>query len=113
MRRLSPTWRPGFLKSDPCCALSRPGGGWASGWVSCKGTRQNSLHEAGKLRCARPGARQGACALSCHQRVAVNAHGYLRFTRDVDLVIQLDPDNVIAAFRAMEGIGYRDKGRTV
>jgi hypothetical protein len=35
--------------------------------------------------------------------LAVNAHGYLRFTRDVDLVIQLDPDNVIAAFRAMEG----------
>ena len=39
--------------------------------------------------------------------LAVNAHGYLRFTRDVDLVIQLDPDNIIAAFRAMEGIGYR------
>ena len=33
--------------------------------------------------------------------LAVNAHGYLRFTRDVDLVIQLDPDNVIAAFRAL------------
>ena len=45
--------------------------------------------------------------------LAVNAHGYLRFTRDVGLVIQLDPDNVIAAFRAMEGIGYRDKGMTV
>ena len=41
--------------------------------------------------------------------LAVNAHGYLRFTRDVDLVIQLDPDNVIAAFRAMEGIGYRPR----
>src|SRR5947208_13754502 len=33
--------------------------------------------------------------------LAVNAHGYLPFTRDVDLVIQLDPDNVIAAFRAL------------
>ena len=35
--------------------------------------------------------------------LAVNAHGYLRFTRDIDLVIQLDPDNVTSAFRAMEG----------
>lgn len=39
--------------------------------------------------------------------LAVNAHGYLRFTRDVDLVVQLVPGNILAAFAALEGIGYR------
>ncbi len=27
--------------------------------------------------------------------LAVNAHGYLRFTNDIDFVIQLIPDNII------------------
>jgi hypothetical protein len=39
--------------------------------------------------------------------LAVNAHGYLRFTRDVDIVLQLAPGNVAAAFDALEAIGYR------
>jgi hypothetical protein len=39
--------------------------------------------------------------------LAVNAHGYLRFTRDVDLVLQLSPENIAAAFSALAGIGYR------
>ncbi len=26
--------------------------------------------------------------------LAVNAHGFLRFTKDVDLVVQLAPDNI-------------------
>ena len=39
--------------------------------------------------------------------LAVNAHGYLRFTRDVDLVLQLVPENIVAAFSAFETIGYR------
>lgn len=39
--------------------------------------------------------------------LAVNAHGYLRFTKDVDLVLQLAPDNIRSAFAALEGIGYR------
>lgn len=39
--------------------------------------------------------------------LAVNAHGYLRFTRDVDLVLQLDAHNILAAFAALERIGYR------
>lgn len=39
--------------------------------------------------------------------LAVNAHGYLRFTRAVDLVVQLAPANVAAAFAALETIGYR------
>jgi hypothetical protein len=39
--------------------------------------------------------------------LAVNAHGYLRFTRDIDLVVQLDPRNILSAFAALEKIGYR------
>jgi hypothetical protein len=39
--------------------------------------------------------------------LAVNAHGYLRFTKDVDLVVQLHAENIMAAFTALEGIGYR------
>jgi hypothetical protein len=41
--------------------------------------------------------------------LAVNAHGYLRFTHDVDLVIQLRPDNVVLAFRALAALGYRPR----
>ncbi len=39
--------------------------------------------------------------------LAVNAHGYLRFTKDVDVVLQLDPDNIHRAFAALAEIGYR------
>ncbi|MEW5707615.1 nucleotidyl transferase AbiEii/AbiGii toxin family protein [Pelomicrobium sp. G1] len=39
--------------------------------------------------------------------LAVNAHGYLRFTADIDLVIALDAGNVISAFSALARIGYR------
>jgi len=39
--------------------------------------------------------------------LAVNAHGYLRLTQDVDLVIQLRPENVIPAFQALASLGYR------
>lgn len=39
--------------------------------------------------------------------LAVNAHGYLRLTADIDLVVALDPANVRVAFKALEGIGYR------
>jgi hypothetical protein len=38
--------------------------------------------------------------------LAVNAHGYERLTRDVDLVIGLEPDNIIRGLRALEKIGY-------
>lgn len=41
--------------------------------------------------------------------VAVNAHGYLRFTYDVDLVIQLRPDNVVPAFQALASLGYQPR----
>jgi hypothetical protein len=39
--------------------------------------------------------------------LAVNAHGYLRFTRDVDMVVQLVPQNVERAFAALATLGYR------
>lgn len=39
--------------------------------------------------------------------LAVNAHGYLRFTKDVDLVVELVPDNIRRALRALESIGYQ------
>jgi hypothetical protein len=39
--------------------------------------------------------------------LAVNAHGYQRFTHDVDLVIQLNPGNLVSAFHALTSLGYQ------
>jgi len=39
--------------------------------------------------------------------LAVNAHGYLRFTKDVDIVLQLAPDNIECAFTALGVLGYQ------
>jgi hypothetical protein len=39
--------------------------------------------------------------------LAVVAHGYLRFTQDIDLVIELERENVLRAMNAFTGIGYR------
>ncbi|HVB49688.1 MAG TPA: hypothetical protein VNF69_15000 [Burkholderiales bacterium] len=39
--------------------------------------------------------------------LAVNAHGYVRLTYDVDLVVQLEPENIMSAFAALAGLGYR------
>lgn len=39
--------------------------------------------------------------------MAVVAHGYGRATYDLDLVVQLKPENVMAAFRALQPLGYR------
>lgn len=39
--------------------------------------------------------------------LAVNAHGYVRYTKDVDLVIQLGPENVERSFAALSSLGYR------
>lgn len=41
--------------------------------------------------------------------IAVNAHGFERFTKDVDLVISLQPENLIAGFNALLGSGYRPR----
>lgn len=39
--------------------------------------------------------------------LAVNAHGFLRFTKDIDLVVELVPANVLRAFAALGPLGYR------
>lgn len=39
--------------------------------------------------------------------LAVNAHGYLRFTKDIDLVIELHHDNLSRALDALATLGYR------
>lgn len=39
--------------------------------------------------------------------LAVNAHGYLRFTKDIDFVVQLLPENIKQAFVALAALGYR------
>jgi hypothetical protein len=39
--------------------------------------------------------------------LAVNAHGYLRFTKDIDFVVQLVPDNIARVFAALSTLGYR------
>jgi hypothetical protein len=39
--------------------------------------------------------------------LAVNAHGYIRLTMDIDLVIALDADNIRQSFYALAGLGYR------
>ena len=39
--------------------------------------------------------------------VAVNLHGFQRFTKDIDLVIELAPDRALKALQALEGIGYK------
>jgi len=39
--------------------------------------------------------------------LAVIEHGYLRATRDMDIVIQLVSENIYSCFKALEEIGYR------
>jgi hypothetical protein len=39
--------------------------------------------------------------------LAVNAHGYLRFTKDVDVVVQLVPGNIERAFAVLDALDYR------
>lgn len=39
--------------------------------------------------------------------LAVAAHGYGRMTFDLDLVVQLQPDNVERALKALAALGYR------
>jgi predicted nucleotidyltransferase len=39
--------------------------------------------------------------------VAVNLHGHQRFTKDIDLVIELAPDRALKALQALETIGFR------
>ncbi len=38
--------------------------------------------------------------------IAVNLHGYQRFTKDVDVVIELIGDETLRALEALQAIGY-------
>ena len=39
--------------------------------------------------------------------LAVNAHGYVRITRDVDIVLRLQRENCVRGLRALQAIGYQ------
>ena len=39
--------------------------------------------------------------------LAVNAHGFVRLTRDVDIVVRLTPENADAGLHALLAIGYQ------
>jgi predicted nucleotidyltransferase len=39
--------------------------------------------------------------------VAVLLHGYVRMTKDLDLVIQLEPDNIRRAMAVLRGLGFQ------
>jgi hypothetical protein len=41
--------------------------------------------------------------------LAVVAHGYVRFTADVDLILDLEPANATRAVTALESLGYRPR----
>ena len=41
--------------------------------------------------------------------LAVVAHGYVRFTADVDLILDLDAGNVTRAIEVLEKLGYRPR----
>jgi hypothetical protein len=41
--------------------------------------------------------------------LAVVAHGFLRFTADVDMILDLDPENLRRAMAALKSLGYRPR----
>ena len=41
--------------------------------------------------------------------LAVVAHGYLRFTADIDLILELEEGNLQAAMRVFRSLGYRPR----
>ncbi len=41
--------------------------------------------------------------------LAVIAHGFVRYTNDLDLVVQLNEPNVARAMEVLKGLGYRAK----
>lgn len=38
--------------------------------------------------------------------LAVNAHGYMRLTEDIDIVLALDPENAARGLSTLQNIGY-------
>ena len=55
-------------------------------------------------------------ALNAHQvqylivgGLAVVAHGYVRFTADIDLMLSVEPQNLTRAVKALKTLGYRPR----
>lgn len=45
--------------------------------------------------------------------LAVVAHGYVRFTADLDLIVDLEEENTKRALRALAGLGYQPRAPVV
>ena len=41
--------------------------------------------------------------------VAVVAHGYMRFTADLDVILHLEKNNVLNAMKALKKLGYKPR----
>jgi hypothetical protein len=41
--------------------------------------------------------------------LAVNAYGYVRYTKDIDLVLALDSKNIAVSMEALDRLGFRPK----
>jgi len=41
--------------------------------------------------------------------LAVNAHGYIRFTKDADFAVELVADNIVRTFAALAELGYHPR----
>jgi hypothetical protein len=39
--------------------------------------------------------------------LAVNVHGFIRLTLDIDIIVKLEPANIARAFTALASVGYR------
>lgn len=65
--------------------------------------------KAASVRSIVEALRQGEARYLIVGGLAVVAHGYVRYTSDVDLVIALDPENVLRAMGALAKLGYRPR----
>lgn len=62
------------------------------------------LHSAEQIFCALADAKVRYLVVG---GLAVNAHGYQRFTKDIDIVLQLTASNIFNAFEALQRLGYQ------
>lgn len=55
------------------------------------------------------GLHESHCRFLVVGGLAVVTHGYVRFTADVDLVVDLEPQNLHSFIAALESLGYRSR----
>ncbi len=80
---------------------------WGSGWGKAPSLEEPVLMEVRSVE-AIVGALNGAgVRYLIVGGLAVNAHGYARLTRDVDLVLKLEAGNCTRGLRALMDIGYQ------